>query len=255
MTYSKAFQRYYHIYNTYKATKKNLSTSDFKKKVMELLKIENSNFPFNQAEIEDSNLHLTAFLNELSGDCLHYFLEDKQLKNFLLNCKVTDLSLLSSLELPLTFCIHTQTDEDAFHFYIFSTEDNFSFYGFHNDKFTLVSAPSIKECEELILDHFKHYEDSILKLGIVFLQYISTFPETVRNGLPKHCTIQNSFKNKKQTVRLSPKISIHNSLSRTPHFRSGYFKTFKSDFFVHKKGQTIYVKESFVNGKNANTVE
>lgn len=34
-----------------------------------------------------------------------------------------------------------------------------------------------------------------------------------------------------------------------PHSRRAYFKRLTSDFYTHKKGQTILVKETMVNGK------
>ena len=34
-----------------------------------------------------------------------------------------------------------------------------------------------------------------------------------------------------------------------PHFRKGYFKFLKSDFYTHKKGQIVFVCETMVNGK------
>ena len=35
----------------------------------------------------------------------------------------------------------------------------------------------------------------------------------------------------------------------SPHFRRAYFKRLTSDYFTHKKGQTILVKETMVKGK------
>ncbi len=35
----------------------------------------------------------------------------------------------------------------------------------------------------------------------------------------------------------------------TPHSRRAYFKRLSSDFYTHKRGQTILVSETTVNGK------
>ena len=35
----------------------------------------------------------------------------------------------------------------------------------------------------------------------------------------------------------------------SPHSRRAYFKRLTSDFYTHKKGQTILVRETMVNGK------
>jgi len=34
----------------------------------------------------------------------------------------------------------------------------------------------------------------------------------------------------------------------TPHFRSGYFRHLSSDFYKNKKGQIIFIHETFVKG-------
>jgi hypothetical protein len=37
--------------------------------------------------------------------------------------------------------------------------------------------------------------------------------------------------------------------SMSPHWRRGFFRLLLSEKFVHKKGQSVYVKGSFVKGK------
>ncbi len=39
------------------------------------------------------------------------------------------------------------------------------------------------------------------------------------------------------------------SNSKIPHFRKGFFRMLRSDYYTHKKGQMIYVTETMVKGK------
>ncbi len=78
---------------------------------------------------------------------------------------------------------------------------------------------------------------------------MDTFPNCVIDGAPQNLKVEYSKK-----IEIAEKvIDIINSDSTktvTPHARRAYFKRLTSDFYTHKKGQTILVKETMVNGKS-----
>ncbi len=90
-------------------------------------------------------------------------------------------------------------------------------------------------------------------LALNLVQYMSCFPESIIDAPPNIlCTYK---KNKKGSIKIkTDECLIENRGSVTPHFRRGFFKLLKSDFFKNKKGQIVFVKSTFVKGK-AKTVE
>ena len=77
---------------------------------------------------------------------------------------------------------------------------------------------------------------------------MNTFPDCVVDGVPHFIKEEYS-----KTIGIAEKvIEDINSDSKkivSPHFRRGYFKRLTSDYFTHKKGQTVFVRETIVNGK------
>lgn len=253
-TFNQAFKNEYAwFYRTFKNANKLLySNSNKQKEVLRLIENTLKDTEKFCGNYSPENFRLNVFCSELKGNCIHYFLEDNSIKDFLLSCGISNvLSFLKKFDSELNFCIHTTTDPEALIYHLDKSSFKTSWIepdGTTTGLFTMpLNSNGIKA-----LNHFNNYE--AIKLGINFLQYIDAFPDCVRDGLPKHFVIKNSFKNKKQTIRLSNKIRITDSTSRTPHFRHGYLRYLGSDYFVNKKGQTVFIEATFVNGKNAKTV-
>lgn len=83
------------------------------------------------------------------------------------------------------------------------------------------------------------------------LIYTSVFPESLKPGVPeKHLvgTCGNTMKSGSVTIGVVDQIRdvISDSSYRIPHFRCGHFRTLRSERFIHKRGQTIFVKATFV---------
>lgn len=88
----------------------------------------------------------------------------------------------------------------------------------------------------------------VFNLAMNFLFYINAFPECVIDGVP------NGIKKneKSRTVSITDKIVSHTSTEHgfiRPHFRSGYFRHFNSDYFVNCKGQVRFIASTMVKGK------
>lgn len=88
----------------------------------------------------------------------------------------------------------------------------------------------------------------VFNLAMNFLFYINAFPECVIDGVPSGIK-----KNEKaRTVSITDKIVSHTSTEHgfiRPHFRSGYFRHFNSDYFVNCKGQVRFIASTMVKGK------
>lgn len=90
---------------------------------------------------------------------------------------------------------------------------------------------------------------SYFQLAVNTVIYMNTFPNCVVDGAPPIMKLDYAHR-----IELDEKVSniIENSKTRgivAPHSRRAYFKRLSSDFYTHKKGQTILVSETTVNGK------
>ena len=90
---------------------------------------------------------------------------------------------------------------------------------------------------------------SYFQLAVNTVIYMNTFPNCVVDGAPSIMKLDYAHR-----IELDEKVSniIENSKTRgivAPHSRRAYFKRLSSDFYTHKKGQTILVSETTVNGK------
>lgn len=102
-------------------------------------------------------------------------------------------------------------------------------------------------------DEHSDFFTYIFRLAINTIAYMKAFPECVTEGVPK-----TEFEECGYILEVSEKVlensSIDSNKMISPHFRKGYWKLLKSDFYTHKKGQLVFVSETMVNGI-AKTVE
>ena len=104
-----------------------------------------------------------------------------------------------------------------------------------------------KKNNEISLTHSKMY-----RLAINTIAYMSCFPECVGEGVPKNLLERSEDLSARNfSLQLSHKIKENESskLSRRPHFRKGHFRHLRSDKFVNKKGQVVFISETMVKGK------
>ena len=102
-------------------------------------------------------------------------------------------------------------------------------------------------------DEHSDFFTYIFRLAINTIAYMKAFPECVTEGVPK-----TEFEECGYILEVSEKVlentNIDSNKMISPHFRKGYWKLLKSDFYTHKKGQLVFVSETIVNGI-AKTVE
>ncbi len=91
--------------------------------------------------------------------------------------------------------------------------------------------------------------------------YMKTFPECVKNGVPKGFRFENPSASKKVELGVSEKLVEKKAISNhdsgrivIPHFRKGHFRYLASDYYVNKKGTFIWIDETMVKAKDVKTV-
>lgn len=275
--YSKCFDVQYRTYN--KLYKK-LKSRDV---VLNYMKNNNSH-----ASKQDLSHQITLgvefdlFENELAGNTVHIYFQEKFLKDYLKEMEVNDLQGISQYLLEngeaesivlassktndsfqaksykIYFCLHIPDELDGYCFSVQCTENEYIFVScIHNNRVLQVSQKFGEKKESLINPNTENeiQNAEAFKLAINTLAYINAFPECLIDKKPDGVVLQYSFKNKKITISTASQFKeFENEINITPHFRRGHFRRLENDRFVNKKGQIIFVKPTIVKGYNYKTL-
>jgi hypothetical protein len=223
----------------------------------------------NQSEILGTELWYKDFNEEVT----HLYFIDRNLKQFLGDTKLSDLNGIKkflrksgeeedvsiintkSIEkiLMYNFSIHIPYEKEGFAFSLGLDEES---------KLTLLfckgeTLSTISEDYYRILekseDKIEKFNAFAFRLAVNILAYLSCFPECIKDGVPDNFNDKIENINNK-IISLSDKVieikkQNENGKKVTPHFRKGFFRVLKSDFYKNKKGEIIFVHETMVNAK------
>jgi len=227
-------------------------------------------------QVQANILASEMFYADTQKKLLHLFFVDKSLRDFLKDLPIKDFDglMLSILERGIDIeggCVTTlgqplKTGKSGksldFGIHIpFEKKDKgyaFSFIFQPIDKklvfVWLVGSYSgfitVEQYKTLVNDNSENAKEIVefFQLSVNTIIYMNTFPNCVIDGAPQNLREEYSKK-----IEIAEKVIdiIKSDTTRTvsPHSRRAYFKRLTSDFYTHKKGQTILVKETMVNGK------
>ena len=204
----------------------------------------------------------------------NYYIESKELSDFLCNTIIKKeilLNLVNMLKKKLSHIGYSSIDNKklyAFHgiihhksflksiFISFSfreDKDNFMFY--FTDGENGIGQNINIDNKETILNIIKE-NNVILNLVLNMLFYMDAFPDKISNTPPEEMCDKLNFKNSK-TISISKDIEdyLHENREVSPHLRRGHFRFLDSKYYKNKKGQTVFVKSSFVKGKAVTVTE
>ncbi|MCL2793664.1 MAG: hypothetical protein FWD87_11320 [Spirochaetaceae bacterium] len=90
-------------------------------------------------------------------------------------------------------------------------------------------------------------------LNLIF--YMNAFPENVLKGVPERAIIDvdNIISDKKITISKNIKLFKNHEIS--PHLRRGHWRTFTSDYYKNKKGETIWIDPIYIKGEALTVIE
>ena len=215
---------------------------------------------------------LELWKEDFNGDFLHIFFLEKQLRDFL---EITPLSDLDGIREYLyengknknviyfktksqsncvvyTFGLHTPFETNGYAFSLSLYENNsielYFSHGLQNGRLSnkfYIDLKNKKDEKSLALS-------KMFRLAINTIAYMKCFPDCVTEGVPRISYDRNEKRSERNiTFQISEEITDFDNTQRSkiPHFRKGYFKVLRSDYYVHKKGQIIYVTETMVKGK------
>jgi len=196
-------------------------------------------------------LEVVAINTDMEEGITRYYLKDDSLFDFFKNTEVRQKEIKSILD-----------DLD--------TKENCSFWGVLGKEFSFLLCYTKTMKNQHIISMFtdkmnytfcveefddkKNPNSEIYNLGLNFLFYINAFPQCVIDGVPNG--VKKNPKGK--VISTSDKIISHTTVEHgfiRPHFRSGYFRHFNSDYFVNCKGQVRFIESTMVKGKAKTVIE
>jgi hypothetical protein len=92
----------------------------------------------------------------------------------------------------------------------------------------------------------KIYEYNRVILNLIF--YMNAFPENVINGVPSRAIIDENIAVADKKFTISKNIELFQNYELSPHLRRGHWRTFTSDYYTNKKGETIWIDPTFIKG-------
>jgi len=213
----------------------------------------------------------------------NYYIDSKELSDFFINTsikkdilinfkKITQKESTYATDIPtgkheldyaiqesFSGIIHSKNINRSI-FFLFITTTGYSF----SDIFITDGKENIYICLNphvyKVLDFINNNEvdnnSKIIKLVLNMIFYMDAFPDKINNKPPEEVCDKLNFNNSR-TISLSKDIAdyLHENREVSPHLRRGHFRYLDSEYYKNKKGQTIFVKSSFVKGKAVTVAE
>ena len=219
------------------------------------------------------------FHADATGEMVHIFLNDENLKGFLETTKLANLEGINRFLVEhgnkktvayiktketsslIIYCfglhIPYENRKEGYAFNVAVNADNGTvelsclkgtkIYGLNDSHYEAL----LDKSDETSKDFCR-----VFRLGLNLLAYMNCFPNCVSDGVPK-ITVDNGESRLKKTITVFTSEKVLESDEKgfkIPHFRRGYWKYCSSDFYKEAKGQMIFVSETMVKGR-AKTVE
>jgi hypothetical protein len=232
----------------------------------------------NPLQFADSYLLSTI----IKGDYTNYFIETKELFDFLCMAEVRDpkgFEVVISREATFHEKYHDglaidtktrsgladATGTEAFNFYgvihapviersiMFLAMRSIGKDGREQSHIFVSNGDDISMCPLDDLD-FKGNLEKERNLVINLFFYMDCFPNSIKAGAPNICIQPYVIANNSKSLHITTHESLIDHSGVTPHFRRGHFRHLVSEQFTKKRGQTIFIRSTFVKG-HAETVE
>lgn len=216
----------------------------------------------------------------LDGNCIHIYIEDYGFYEWLVSCckdekehdclvNIPGSSFPCDCDLTKFFCFHFPTSSKLTSMmcdlHIRKTGNKFcsgnlrGHYSSKNDDvrgcndgdeydFTVQLGVMYKFGLETRCEEFLDDQKFLVGLGM----YINCFPETVKDGVPEDLKHPSQHKsNNPVTIGIAKPVRAEKGEHASPcgHFRRGHFRTLRDKRYTKKRGQTVFVRETFVKGK------
>jgi hypothetical protein len=99
----------------------------------------------------------------------------------------------------------------------------------------------------------KIYEYYRVIMNLMF--YMNAYPENVLNGVPRRAIIDENIVITDKKITISKNTELFKKYETSPHLRSGHWRTFTSDYFTNRKGETIWIDPVYIKGEALTVIE
>jgi len=226
--------------------------------------------------LDDLKCYYTAYQLEIQKKIPNIFFEEKELKDFLFNTKITSLDGLKEyvknngeklendcLDLDnngnitykksvtddnycLVYNLRIPYEKLGYTVLFYLQGEDLFVWVYHEESFYYTGFS-----EQYTFDDFNKREDDVKKyvyFALNFLFYIVAFPESLVDEFPEIKTLKLSDVKDRINLKIKTNKEIVETehASRTIHFRKGHFRYLKSDYFKNKKNTWIFVHSAIV---------
>ena len=99
----------------------------------------------------------------------------------------------------------------------------------------------------------KIYEYYRVIMNLIF--YMNAYPENVINGVPQKAVLDENLKISDRKITISKNTELFENYEKSPHLRRGHWRTFTSDYFTNKQGETIWIDPIYIKGEAYTVIE
>jgi hypothetical protein len=158
----------------------------------------------------------------------------------------------------LAVCIScTETFEEGFSLntILFTDKNSTQDLMLHKEGIQNLENGVIMVNNSIIKDEYsiKIYEYFRVILNLIF--YMNAFPENVIDGVPNRAIVDENIVASNKKFTISKNIELFDSYDKSPHLRRGHWRTFTSDYYTNKQGETIWIDPVFIKGEALTVIE
>jgi hypothetical protein len=170
--------------------------------------------------------------------CLFHFPENAEFTSFMVTpITAVDSQYLASKKIIL----HREASFDAV--YYFNEQDNACYdvkkFDHQSNEWEGVTTEEDKSNNK---KHFRIYAGLCL--------YLECFPDMVKDGIPFDFDMAFDYNmSEPKTIEVSDRVTYTEHDSPCAHYRNGHFRTLRSERFVNKRYQVVFVHGCFVKGE------
>lgn len=168
-------------------------------------------------------------------------------KSYEIEREVKDMNKNIHYIKTITGIINHKSSEQSIFFMVVSSKDE----GYNKGSFFITNG-RMKYISPFEVDNLKdiNNSDNFVRFVLNMIFYMDAFPDKISNKPPEEMCDKLNFNNSK-TISIAKDIEdyLHENREVSPHLRRGHFRFLESERYTKKKGQTIFVKSSFVKGK------
>lgn len=167
-------------------------------------------------------------------------------------------SPINKMPTSLAVCVScTQTFEEGFdlNYINFVDTNGFQELILHKEAIQDLENGYIKINNYITQNEYskKIYEYYRVIMNLLF--YMNAYPENVLNGVPQRAVIDKNIVISDRKITISKNVELFKNYETSPHLRRGHWRTFTNDYFINKKGETIWINPTYIKGEALTVIE